>query len=150
MNGAGLPVEPVQRVIGNRSEGCDSPGGGVLGSELADPGLPVVHRVGDLGEVTLPFPAACRYLLGPGAQGSGSGRADDAAETRVHYGGEVAGTGERPLAYGSPDDLVDVVSGRFSRVKNAPEPGGLRSVQLGRVVAGGKRGSDAAAVPIVT
>ena len=82
--GAPLPVQPVQRVRGDRAEGGDCPGQGVLGGVLADPVLAGVHQRGDLGEVGVAFgvgdargPArtTARPGAGPGSRaGSGSGR----------------------------------------------------------------------------
>ena len=53
--GPALPVQPVQRVPGDRAEGGDGPGRGVLGGVLADPVLAGVHQRGDLRGVGAAF-----------------------------------------------------------------------------------------------
>ena len=50
-----LPVEPVQRVAGDRAERGGGPGRGVAGGVLADAVLAGVHQRGDLGDVGAAF-----------------------------------------------------------------------------------------------
>src|SRR6266536_3115199 len=50
-----LPFMPGGRVSGERAEGCDGPGRRVLGGELAEALLAVVHHCRDLVEVHLAF-----------------------------------------------------------------------------------------------
>src|ERR1039458_10310245 len=48
-----LPVEAVQRLAGHRSQCVHGPRRSMLGRELADAGLTLVHRPAQLGEVSL-------------------------------------------------------------------------------------------------
>ena len=57
---------PGDRLAGDRAEGGDGPGWRVLGGELAEALLAVVHHCRDLGEVRLAFGVGQdRHPLGP-------------------------------------------------------------------------------------
>jgi len=93
--GPALPVEPVQRVGGDRAEGVDGPGRGVFGGVLADPVLAGVHQRGDLRGVrpTAGVDDAGGELRGPRAGRERDQGADPGPEAGVEDAGDVAGSG---------------------------------------------------------
>ena len=85
--------------LGDRAEGVDGPGRGVLGGVLADPVLAGVHQSGDLGGVGAASGVGDRgQLRGPRAGRERDQGADAVAETGVEDGGDVAGSGQVPFA----------------------------------------------------
>ena len=119
--GPALPVQPVQRVPGDRAEGGDGPGQGVLGGVLADPVLARVHQRGDLGGVGAAFGVGDGgELRGPRAGRERDQGAEAVAEAVVDDGGDVAGAGQVPLADRGGQDLPGVQPGEFGGAQGAP------------------------------
>ena len=89
-----LPLEPVQRVFGDRAERGDSPGLGMSGGVLADAVLAGVHQRGDLGDVRLAGGVGeGGDLLGPRPGRERDQGAGAVADAGVEDGGDVAGAG---------------------------------------------------------
>ena len=122
---------------GDRAEGGDGPGQGVLGGVLADPVLARVHQRGDLRGVGAAFGVGDGgELRGPRAGRERDQGAEAVAEAGVDDAGDVAGSGQVPLADRGGQDLPGVQPGQFGGAQRAPQPFGL--------VAGLGRGSRAA------
>ena len=121
-----LPVQPVQRVIGDRAQGVDRPRRAVLGGVLADAVLARVHQRGDLDQVGAAFgvgdggdlgrPRACR------GRDEGAG---PVAEAGVDDGGQVAGAGQVPFGDRGAQCVGGVQAGQFGGAQGAPQPSGL-------------------------
>jgi hypothetical protein len=106
---------------GDRAEGGDRPGRGVLGGVLADAVLAGVYQRGDLSDVSA--------ALGVGdlgdLYGERAGRARDQgaepiAEAGVDDGGQVAGAGQGPFADRGGQDLPGVQSGQLGGAQRPP------------------------------
>ena len=124
--GPALPVQPVHRVRGDRTQGGGRPGELMLGGVLADPVLAGVHQRGDLGQVR----AACGVGDGGdlGRPRARRGRDDGAGpvpEPGVDDGGHVAGPGQVPLADRGGQHLPGVQPGQLRRAQGPPQPPGL-------------------------
>ena len=91
---------------GDRAEGGDGPGRGVLGGVLADPVLAGVHHRGDLRGVGAASGVGdAGELRGPRAGRERDQGAEAVAEAGVDDGGDVAGAGQVPLADRGGQDL---------------------------------------------
>ena len=111
---------------GDRAEGSDGPGRGVLGGVLADPVLARVHQRGDLGGVGAALGVGDGgELRGPRAGRERDQGAEAVAEAGVDDGGDVAGSGQVPLADRVGQDLPGVQPGQFGGAQGAPQPFGL-------------------------
>jgi hypothetical protein len=89
-----LPLEPTDRIGGNRTERGDGPGRRMAGDVLADPGLAGIHQDRDLGDVRLAAGVGDGGdLRGPRSGRQRDRRAEAAAEAGVEDGGDVAGSG---------------------------------------------------------
>ena len=146
--GPALPVQPVQRVAGDRAEGGDGPGRGVLGGVLADPVLAGVHQRGDLRGVRAAFGVGDgRELPGPRAGRERDQGAEAVAEAGVDDAGDVAGAGQVPLADRGGQDLPGVQPGEFGGAQGAPQP--FRLVAGLAAVAGREGVHEQVLVPLV-
>ena len=146
--GALLPVQPVQRILGHRAEGGDRPRQGMLGGVLADTVLAGVHQRGDLSEVgTVGGVGDLGDLRGPRAGPARDHEAEPVAEAGGDDGGQVAGTGQVPLADRIGQDLAGVQSGQFGGAQRPPQPSGL--VTELTAVAGWQDAHQQVPVPLV-
>ena len=111
---------------GDRAEGVDRPGQGVVGGVLADPVLAGVHQGGDLGDVGVAFGVGDGGdLRGPRPGRERDQGAEPVADPGVEDGGQVAGSGQVPLADRVGQDLGGVQAGQFGGAQGAPQPSGL-------------------------
>ena len=143
-----LPVQPVRRVLGDRAEGGDRPGQGVLGGVLADPVLAGVHQGSDLGEVGVAFGVGDGGdLRGPRPGRERDRGADPGADPGVQDGGQVAGSGQVPFADRVGEDLGGVQAGQFGGAQGPPQPSG--PVAALAVVVAGQCAGEQLAVPLL-
>ena len=146
--GAALPVQPVQRVAGDRAQGADRPGQGVVGGVLADPVLAGVHQRGDLGHVGAASGVGDGGdLRGPRARRERDGRAEAVAEAGVDDGGQVAGSGQVPFGDRVGQDLAGVQAGQFGGAQGPPQP--FRLVAWVPAVAGRQAGREQVLVALL-
>ena len=135
-----LPLQPVQRVAGDRAERGDGPGRGVAGGVLADPVLAGVHQRGDLGDVGAAFGVGeGGDLLRPRPGRQRDQGAEPVPDAGVEDGGDVAGSGQVPFGDRVGQDAGGVQAGQFGGAQGAPQPL--------RLVAGLAGGSRAAGRP---
>ena len=121
-----LPVQPAQRLFGDRAEGGDCPRQGVLGGVLADAVLAGVHQGGDLGEVRVAFGVGDGGdLRGPRPGWERDRGAEPGADPGVQDGGQVAGSGQVPFADRVGEDLGGVQAGQFGGAQGPEQPSGL-------------------------
>ena len=146
--GSFLPVQPVQRVLGDRAEGVDGPGRGVVGGVLADAVLAGVHQRGDLGDVGAAFGVGDGGdLRGPRAGRQRDQGAEAVAEAGVEDGGDVAGSGQVPFGDRVGQDLAGVQAGEFGGAQGPPQP--FRLVAGLAAVAGRQACREQVLVPLV-
>ena len=113
-------------MLGDRAEGGDRPGQGVLGGVLADPVLAGVHQRGDLGDVGAAFGVGDGGdLRGPRAGRERDRGAEPVADPGVDDGGDVAGSGQVPFGDRVGQDLGGVQAGQFGGAQGPPQPSGL-------------------------
>ena len=143
-----LPVQPVQRMIGDRAEGGDRPGQGVLGGVLADPVLAGVHQGGDLGDVGAAFGVGDGGdLRGPRPGRERDRGAEPGADPGVQDGGQVAGSGQVPFADRVGEDLGGVQAGQFGGAQGPEQPSGLVARRV--AVLRGQGGHEQVAVALL-
>ena len=143
-----LPVQPVQRVGGDRAEGGDRPGRLVLGGVLADAVLAGVHQRGDLGDVGAAVGVGdLGDLRGPRAGRERDQGAEPVPEAGVDDGGQVAGAGQVPFADRVGQDLAGVQAGQFGGAQRPPQP--FRLVARLRAVAGRQGAHQQVLVPLL-
>jgi hypothetical protein len=118
-----LPVPPVRRVRGHRSEGSHGPGQGMVGDVFADAVFAGVHQRGDLGEVRAAFGVGDgRNLAGPRAGRERDEGSEVLAEAGVDDGGDVAGAGQVPFGDHIGEGLGGVLAAEFGGSQGPPQP----------------------------
>jgi hypothetical protein len=118
---AGRPVPA------GRAESGDGPGERVVGGELADPPLAVVHHGREFGQVPVTLRIGqVRHAIGPRALRPGEEWVDARADAGVQDAGDVAGAGKVAGLDGRPDDLVWVEPSQFGGAQGAEQPPRLR------------------------
>jgi hypothetical protein len=95
----------------------------VVGGVLADPVLPGVRQLGDLGDVGAAFGIGeGGNLLRPGPGRKRNQDAEPVADAGVQDGGDVAGSGQVPLGDRPGQDLGGVQAGQLGGAQGAPQP----------------------------
>jgi hypothetical protein len=124
--GPALPVQPVQRVPGDRTKSGDGPGRGVVGGVLTDPVFARVHHRRDLRGVGATVGVGdAGELRGPQAEPERDQRADPGPEAGVEDAGDVACSGQVPFGDRGGQDLPGVEPGEFGAAQGPPQPPGL-------------------------
>ena len=124
--GAFLPVQPVQRMLRDRSERVDGPGQGILGGVLGEAVLAGVHQRGDLRDVGAAFGVGeGGDLRGPRARGSGTREPVRWQRRTSMTLADVAGFGQVPLGDRGGQDSPGVQAGQLGGAHRPPQPPGL-------------------------
>ena len=107
-----LPFLPGGRILGYGAESSNCPRERVVGGELADPPLAVVHHGRDFDQVLVALRVGqVRHAIGPGALRAGEQRVDALADPGIDDAGDIAGPGEVARLDGRPDDIARVEPG---------------------------------------
>ena len=117
---------------------------------LAQPPLPVVHRVGEFGRVPVGVRiAGLRDLAGPRPGGQGGHPVGVLADPPVQHLGDRFGVGERPGRDGAAERGRAVQPGGLGFAQGAPQPGGGRVRQHLPGLLLGQGGADSGLVPVL-
>ena len=125
-----FPVQPGDRVAGDRAERLVGPGRLGRGSMFAEPAGAVVHGFGEFTQVAVHIGGSSTGdAVSPGARGLGLDAVEHVADTSVQDAGDIAGSCHGAAGHCSLENLAAVEAGGFGFAQRPPQPGAGRVVE---------------------